>query len=347
MIWFAWRQFRFQAFVVFVFLVVVALFFVFTGPHLAHLYAGLNGCKANGDCESLTNSMLNEYNKYFPFVQALSLIFPLLLGIFWGAPLIAHELETGTYRLAWTQGVSRRRWVVTKFAVVGVASMVATGLLSWMLTWWASPIDTLNASRFSSLVFDTSYIAPIGYAAFAFALGVAAGVLWRRTLPAMATSIVAFVTTRVLFVHFVRPNLMSPLKQITSIAKARNFGFSQSQSGLSFIVGSPYRPNALVYDTTVVGKDGAHVTKNWLAIHCPGLNNPQAQGVGKGLSVRTGEPAPFTSCVHQISASFHEIVSYQPASRFWTFQWYEMTIYTVAALLLGGLSYWWVRRRIA
>ena len=75
--------------------------------------------------------------------------------------------------------MTRKRWLLTKLAVVGAASMLAAGLMSWMLTWWASPIDTVNASRFSSLVFDTSYIAPIGYAAFAFALGVTAGVLWR------------------------------------------------------------------------------------------------------------------------------------------------------------------------
>ncbi len=112
--------------------------------------------------------------------------------MFWGAPLIARELETGTYRLAWTQGVTRARWLITRLAVVGGASMVAAGLMSWLLTWWSSPIDTLNASRFGTTVFDSAYIAPIGYAAFGFALGVLAGVLWRRTVPAMATTLAVF-----------------------------------------------------------------------------------------------------------------------------------------------------------
>ncbi len=125
---------------------------------------------------------------------------PALLGMFWGAPLIARELESGTYRLAWTQGVTRSRWVLTKLAVVGGASMVAAGLMSWMLTWWASPCRHAQRQSFRFVIFDSSYIAPIGYAAFAFALGVAAGVLWRRTVPAMATTLVVFIAVRVPFV---------------------------------------------------------------------------------------------------------------------------------------------------
>jgi hypothetical protein len=348
MIWFAWRQFRFQALVVFTLLVAVALFFIFTGPHLANLYGDLKGCKANGDCESLTNSLVNQYNKELPFVQALNLIFPALLGMFWGAPLIARELETGTYRLAWTQGVTRARWVLTKLAVVGGASMLAMGLLSWMFTWWASPIDTLNASRFGSSVFDTSYIAPIGYAAFAFALGVTAGVLWRRTVPAMATTIAAYIAVRVPFDHFVRPHLMSPLQQVVSLKKVGNIGFERTPNGVSFIAGDVNRPNSLVASNSVVGNHGGEVTQQWLRNNCRQLLQLNSPNPGKGGHFTTGiRPKAFTECVNKITVSFHELLSYQPANRFWTFQWIEMTIYIVVAILLGALSYWWVRRRFA
>jgi hypothetical protein len=38
-------------------------------------------------------------------------------------------------------------------------------------------------------------------------------------------------------------------------------------------------------------------------------------------------------------------VAFQPASRFWTFQWYEFALFVVLALLIAGLTYWWVTRR--
>jgi len=46
--------------------------------------------------------------------RAQALATPALLGIFWGAPLIARELETGTCRLAWNQSVTRTRWLTVK-----------------------------------------------------------------------------------------------------------------------------------------------------------------------------------------------------------------------------------------
>jgi len=96
----------FKLSVVFVFLVVVALFFVFTGPHLAHLYAGLNGCKANGDCESreLDAQRVQQILPVRPSAQ--SLILPCFLGIS-GARRCCAELETGTFRLAWTKAVEK------------------------------------------------------------------------------------------------------------------------------------------------------------------------------------------------------------------------------------------------
>jgi hypothetical protein len=345
--WFAWRQFRFQAGIVLALLVAVAVFFAVTAPHLWGLYDGLKTCSAHGDCGSLTQSVYNGYNKIYPFVQALSVALPGLLGMFWGAPLIARELESGTYRLAWTQGVTRGRWVATKLLVVGGASMLGAGLMSWLLTWWSSPYDTLDANRFSSTIFDSAYIVPIGYAAFAFALGVAAGVLWRRTVPAMATTLVAFVAVRIPFAHFIRPRLLSPLHQATSLKHAQNIGFQRTPTGMSFVVGDANQPNALLVSNSVVGNHGGVMTSRWLNINCHALfkfNPPAGKGGPTSAGVR---PTMFTNCMNKITASFHQVLTYQPASRFWTFQWIEMSTYIVFAILLGLFSYWWVRRRIA
>ena len=118
-----------------------------------------------------------------PFIVVIA---PALIGLFFGAPLIARELETGTFRLAWTQSVTRRRWLAVKLGLVGLAAMAFGGLLTWMVDWWASPIDAANQNRFGLANFGFHGVAPIGYAAFAFALGATAGVLLRRTVPAMA-----------------------------------------------------------------------------------------------------------------------------------------------------------------
>jgi ABC-2 family transporter protein len=348
MTWFAWRQFRFQAIIVLGLLTAVAVFFAITGPHLWHLYDGLKRCNAHGDCGSLTQSVYNGFNKIYPFVQALAIALPGLLGMFWGAPLIARELESGTYRLAWTQGVTRGRWIVTKLLVVGGAAMLAAGLMSWMFTWWSSPYDTLNANRFSSSIFDSAYIVPIGYAAFAFALGVAAGILWRRTVPAMATTLVVFIAVRLPFAHFIRPRLLTPLSRVTSFKHAQNIGFERTPTGMSFVVGDANQPNSLLVSNSIVGDHhGGTVTTQWLRTNCRGLFNFQPPP-GKGGPTSTGvRPAVFTDCTNKISASFHQVLTYQPAYRFWTFQWIEMSFYVVLAVLLGAFSYWWVRRRIA
>ena len=78
------------------------------------------------------------------WLGVLVIVVPGIIGIFWGAPLVARELETGTFRLAWTQSVTRTRWLAVKLAVVGLASMAVAGLLSLMVTWWASPLDRVN-----------------------------------------------------------------------------------------------------------------------------------------------------------------------------------------------------------
>ncbi len=75
---------------------------------------------------------------------AVLYVVPALIGIFWGAPLVARELETGTFRLAWNQSVTRTRWLAVKLGLIGLASMAAAGLFSLMVTWWSSPIDQAN-----------------------------------------------------------------------------------------------------------------------------------------------------------------------------------------------------------
>ena len=156
----------------------------------------------------MLNGLQSQYNGPLDLVELLVMAAPALIGIFWGAPLIAAELERGTHYLAWNQSVTRTRWLAVKLAIVGLASVLTAGLLSLLVTWWASPLDTISGSRFGTQTFDARNIAPLGYAAFAFALGVTLGLLIRRTLPAMAATLAIFIAVQVLVTAEIRPNLL-------------------------------------------------------------------------------------------------------------------------------------------
>jgi ABC-type transport system involved in multi-copper enzyme maturation permease subunit len=195
MIRFSLLQFRAQAIVAVAGLVIAAIVLAVTGLQLAHLYdsSALATCLGTA-CTKSAASFQNRAVSYASLGRFLGFVVlgvPAVIGLFWGAPLVAREIETHTDRLAWTQGVTRSRWIAVKLAVVGVASMAVTGLLSLMITWWASPIDKASMYRWSA--FDQRGIVPVAYAAFAFTLGVAAGAVIRRTLPAMAVALVVFI----------------------------------------------------------------------------------------------------------------------------------------------------------
>ena len=124
MIRLSWLQFRAQAVTAAAALAAAAVTLAATSPHRAQ----------------------NTGTSHFLFIAGIVVLYltPALIGTFWGAPLISRELETGTYRLAWTQSVSRTRWLAVKLGLAALASMATAGLLSLMVTWWSSPIDQLN-----------------------------------------------------------------------------------------------------------------------------------------------------------------------------------------------------------
>ena len=49
----------------------------------------------------------------------------------------------------------------------------------------------------------------------------------------------------------------------------------------------------------------------------------------------------------KLSATFHQTVVYQPASRYWPFQWAELGVSAALALALAAFSAWWIQRRLA
>jgi hypothetical protein len=254
MIWLAWRQFRNQALVVAGLLTVLAIALAINGTHLLHIYdTTVANCAQHNDCLS-ARALFQAQAKWHNALNLLMLAAPALLGAFWGAPLVARELETRTNRLAWTQGVTRSRWFLVKVAVTGAASAITAGLLSIMVTWWASPHDRLVDSPYS--FFDQRDIVPIAYALFAFALGVALGTIIRRTLPAMAATIAGYAVVRYLVSEYVRPNLIAPLKANLP------FGLQLTGTGIGATIGPP-QPNDLVVSNQIATGTGKLVGENW------------------------------------------------------------------------------------
>jgi hypothetical protein len=262
---------------------------------------------------------------------------PAVIGIFWGAPLIARELETGTHRLAWNQSVSRTRWTVVKLGLIGLAAVATAGLLSLMISWWASPIDNAmnfgqpdsgaGFPRITPLIFGARGVAPLGYAAFAFALGVTAGVLIRKTLPAMAVTLVVFAVVAFVMPNFIRPHLIPPVHVTAPLNPYQNNELMISSPGNQMtVVGNFSRPGAWILSNHSITPSG-HLFTGPAGPACMGNGTPNA-------------------CINWInSLHLRQQVSYQPASRFWPLQFIETGIYLVLAAGLGWLSVWRVRRR--
>lgn len=351
MIQLAWRQFRTQALVAYGLLAVIAVILVITGVQLVHYYdTYVATCGAHGDCSPAQTAYLARDHIVQAALGPVLLVLPALIGMFWGAPLIARELETGTYRLAWTQSTTRGRWLTVKLVMLGLASMAVAGLLSLAVTWWFSRIDQLNLNRFTPGVFEDRGIVPVGYAAFAFALGVAAGVLIRRTVPAMAATLLPYAGARLAVAFWVRPYLMTPLRSTAPLSLG-----SPGQ-------GTPNLSDWLLSSQTlnqagqVIGQHGGIIVAHnmqeisfqprpdgvWLAGvgRCP--NIPAGTTMGRGSPV--GRSGALQACVDKLGV--HQQLVYQPISRYWAFQWYETGIFLAAAAVLAGFCFWWVRRRL-
>ncbi|HEX5505923.1 MAG TPA: hypothetical protein VFW96_25115 [Thermomicrobiales bacterium] len=354
-----WLQFRLQAAAALAGLAVVALLVALTGPPLAHVYATVVApclARAPGACGPTVAAFVGRDALLQRALNAALLAAPALLGVFWGAPLVARELERGTFRLAWTQSVSRRRWLAVKLGVVGLASAAAAGLLSLMGTWWFGPLDRVHANRFDPAVFDVRGVVPVGYALFAFALGVTAGVLLPRLLPAMATTLALFVGARLAVTTWIRPHLMAPVRHELAFVWGPGAGIAQGGGGSPFFVSppTPDLPNAWVYANAVVDQAGHPPSSQFLQRTCPALTvgaGDAGSAVGSGHAVASPGAEPTAqevhACVSAIAAQFHQVVTYQPAGRYWTFQGLETALYVALALLLAWLCFWWVRRRVA
>lgn len=343
---FAWLQSRTQTAVVALVVAALAVAAAITGVQLSHLYSTLVAHCSSG-CGFAISDFTSHDQFFMHLLDVVAQVAPALLGLFWGAPLLAREYETGTYRLAWTQSVSRSRWLLTRLALGALITVAVASVLTLTVTWWFRAFDHVEANQYG--VFDRRSIVPIAYALFAFALGAVAGAVVRRTVPAMAVTLGVFVFVRIAVALWVRPHLFSPRHESVPLRKAGQFGFESHNGAAVAITANAGGPrNAWTLSDHMVTSQG-HVATfaervAFVRQHCPALSLPPKPGAGRG-PVPDNIEAAATSCTSVAQHTFHIVVTYQPASLYWAFQWIEAGIFVLLALLAAAGCYWWVVRR--
>ncbi len=350
MTWLVWRQHRQQALFALLGLAALAAFLVPTGMqmHTAFQRAGLDDCLPaaarvefvhqglgpNADqandrvraCQDRAGEFAGRFGNR-GMVGILLWFLPLFAGLFWGAPLVAREVEHGTHRLVWTQGVSRLRWAVVKFGLVGAGVALAAACYALLVTWWRAPLDQATGQRFLWPLFDLEGPVLVGYTLFALALGVFAGALTRKTLPAMAITLAGFLATRLPVGLLARPRFLAPLER-------------------TFPVAGTAAPNQLTGDWIL--RAGVYDAQGTLR-----TGGTSGATFGDSAQAVCGTPpdAPPDPLLEQCLANYgpgaYNLEVFQPAERFWLFQTIETALFVALAVLLLLAAIHWIRRRIS
>ena len=319
MAWVTWRQHRFALAGVTVFLGGLAVYLWIVGRHLHHAYAAATACHPAGsaacvDAISNFNALNHDLLGGYLFQPV-----PALIGAFLGAPVLARELETGTFRYAWTQGFGRWRWTLAKLVGIALAVIAAAGMVSVLFSWYYQPyLGAANQglslrawSPLAAYLFDLRGTAFAAWTLIAFAIGALAGALIRQVVPAIAATLAAYAGLVLVVGMFLRQHYMAPL--------ATN---RLNLPGTAWVVGQWWT------------KAGKPTIAPW--------NNPHlCPPTGQGKSNASFNALMQCFARHGYTQWHH----YQPASRFWTFQAIESGWLLALSTLLIAATVWIVDRR--
>ena len=296
------------------------------GHQMRDAYAVVQSCTpaASAACRFANETFRDSYSDIGP-IGALFVWLPALIGAFAGAPLLARELETGTFRYAWTQGVGRLRWLLGLLVPVAVGVMALAGAFGLLMTWYLHTLLLAGfQQRLHPSIFPTTGLAVVGWALFAFSVGALAGVLIRRVVAALAVTLVVWTGVAFLASSVLRNNYLTPL--VTSHPDQLRLGDLQVdqwwQHGSIRVTDAQL--NAVLQSTGGQVFNGGKVA----------IANPGA----------AGSIDPFQYLTQH---GYTQWESYQPDSRYWTFQWIEFGWLVAVSLLLLGGTIWLVRRRPA
>jgi hypothetical protein len=328
MTWVTWRQYRYQGALAAVLLVALAVLLLIAGLHAAQVWhSALTRCAKDGSCGSLNGNLSLGSPTIATLVVATAAV-PLLPGLFWAAPMVASELETGTNQFAWTQSITRRRWLAVRTGWVVLAAAVLAGAVAALVTWWSGPSNALQAGAFQINRFDVTGIVPVAYAIFAMALGICAGTLLRRTIPALAVTLAVFTGLRAVTALWLRPHYMTPVTVYYKLTAP--FTPAGSYLGVSQgILGANGKPPPFSPGAVAIGLNGVPVPAA-----CQQFMGRTNANLNAALSCMSAH-------------GYRGYVTYQPASRFWAFQGIEAGIFVALAAVLLGVTFWVLKRRDA
>lgn len=319
------RQYRAQAVATLGLLAALAALLVVTGLQMAgQWHSALVTCAATRTCGNLSSTLfLGSHAVGFLVIMTLGV--PLVLGILCGAPLVAHEFETGTNQFAWTQAITRRRWLAVKAGWLLLAAAAVGGIVSALVTWWSGPNNALQENAFETGRFDIMGVVPVAYALFAMALGIAAGAMLRRTVPAIGLTVAGYIAVRILVTQWLRPHFL------TAVTHAYGLMQNWAPTGAAW----QFAQGILTPDgRELMPSDGTDIGHNVQVFMVPASCHQL---------LNQANPGPVLSCMQ--SAGFRQFVSYQPASRYWAFQGIEAGIFVALAVALLAVAYAVIARR--
>jgi hypothetical protein len=338
MTWLTWRQYRAQAAVAALVLAVFATVMLVTGFQMAaQWHTLLAGCTASRTCATLQEGGTSLGSVLGHDLAILSLMAPALFGVLVGAPLVAHEFETRTCDFAWAQSITRTRWLAVKIGWVLLAAAVWGGVIATLVTWWSGPRNAAFANAFQANYFDQQGLVPVAYSVFATALGIAAGAVARRTLPAIAIVIGGFIGMRLWISQDLRMHFMAPVTTLYGVAA--NFN---APAGSAVLNGG------------LVDKAGRLVTGSFGSVMIDGVPSTSLPAACSQLipASASGPNGPSGATLNAVygclqKAGYRQFLSYQPISRWWAFQGIETGIYLAVASALIAITFYAVRRRDA
>lgn len=214
MTWVGWRLQRTETLVVLGILALLAALLVPTGIQMANAYHhdGLAACistNAGPSCADAIGNFRQRFQSLLDLGAWFNLV-PGLIGVLLAAPFIL-DLEHGTYRLAWTQSITRRRWLLGKLGMLTAAALVAAAAMIALFTWWRSSSIHLDG-RLATENYDFTGTVVLGYTLFALALALALGAIWRRAAASLTVAFVGYFVVRIFVDYKVRNHLVAPLK---------------------------------------------------------------------------------------------------------------------------------------
>jgi hypothetical protein len=310
-IWLSWRQQRTETLIAAFVFAIAAAVLVPTGLHIASVYddKDIATCLAHADtCGPTLDDFTRRWDSVVNLIAWFNLV-PLVVGVLLATPLVL-EFERGTHRLAWTQSITRGRWLTVRLAFIGLGALTSALALTALMTWWRGPLDDVGSRLGEG--FDFEGVAPTAYTLFAAALVIAVGVVLRRTATAIGIAVVAFLVLRIGILGWPRGHFVAPIHK------------------------------------TWYGSEAPDLRGAWLMSQMHGFR--VADGYPNDPSIIASCVSPpkklDRACLAQHHIVEYTSAVYQPASRFWLFQGIEAGIFASLTIALVLFSIWWIRKRI-